>query len=176
MIFISGVHGVGKTYFSNLVKSELHINSYTASELIEKSRNLKFNENKQVSDIQGNQTYLIHAIKMLQQTKEEFLLDGHFCLLDEKRAIKRISFKTFVDLRPNAIILLTENPDIIAQRRKERDGAQVSVQEIKLFQKEEITYARQVASQLSIRLFVSNGKNDLLKAIDFIKFLLREGD
>ena len=45
MIFISGVHGVGKTYFSNLVKSELHINSYTASELIEKSRNLKFNEN-----------------------------------------------------------------------------------------------------------------------------------
>ena len=46
MIFISGVHGVGKTYFSNLAKSELHINSYTASELIEKSRNLKFNENK----------------------------------------------------------------------------------------------------------------------------------
>lgn len=72
MIFISGVHGVGKTYFSNLVKSELHINSYTAGELIEKSRNLNFNENKQVSDIQGNQTYLIHAIKMLQQTKEKF--------------------------------------------------------------------------------------------------------
>lgn len=96
--------------------------------------------------------------------------------MDEKRTIKRISFETFIDLRPNAIILLTENPDIIAQRRKERDGAQVSVREIKLFQKEEITYARQVASQLSIRLFVSNGKNDLLKAIDFIKFLLREGD
>ena len=132
--------------------------------------------NKQVSDIQGNQTYLIHAIKMLQQTKEKFLLDGHFCLLDEKRAIKRIPFETFRDLRPDAIILLTENPDIIAQRRKKRDGAQVSVQEIKLFQKEEITYARQVASQLSIRLFISNGKNDLLKAVDFIKFLLREGD
>ena len=145
MIFISGVHGVGKTFFSNLVKNKLHVNSYTASELIEKSRHLKFNENKQVSDIQGNQTYLIHAIKMLQQTKEEFLLDGHFCLLDEKRTIKRISFETFRDLRPNAIILLTENPDIIAQRRKERDGAQVSKQEIRLFQEEEMTYARQVA-------------------------------
>ena len=43
MIFVSGVHGVGKSYFCNLVKESTGIETYSASTLIaEKSnRNLR---------------------------------------------------------------------------------------------------------------------------------------
>ncbi len=51
MIFISGVHGVGKGYFCNLVNKELGIESYTASDLISKGKDIDFDSNKLVSDI-----------------------------------------------------------------------------------------------------------------------------
>ncbi len=34
MIFVSGVHGVGKSYFCNLVKDSVGIETYSASALI----------------------------------------------------------------------------------------------------------------------------------------------
>ena len=34
MIFVSGVHGVGKSYFCNLVKNSVGIETYSASALI----------------------------------------------------------------------------------------------------------------------------------------------
>ncbi len=34
MIFVSGIHGVGKTYFCNMIKDKLGIKNYSASQLI----------------------------------------------------------------------------------------------------------------------------------------------
>lgn len=34
MIFISGIHGVGKSYFCNKVKSLLNVDTYSSSKLI----------------------------------------------------------------------------------------------------------------------------------------------
>ena len=42
MIFISGVHGVGKSYFCDLVKAKLGIETFTASQLIERKKNKVF--------------------------------------------------------------------------------------------------------------------------------------
>lgn len=63
MIFISGVHGVGKGYFCNLVNKELGIESYTASDLISKGKDIDFDSNKLVSDIEDNQLYLLAAVR-----------------------------------------------------------------------------------------------------------------
>lgn len=42
MIFVSGIHGVGKTYFCNLVKKKLGIKNYSASQLIAERRKKLF--------------------------------------------------------------------------------------------------------------------------------------
>ena len=34
MIFVSGIHGAGKTYFCNIIKEKLGIKNYSASQLI----------------------------------------------------------------------------------------------------------------------------------------------
>lgn len=90
MIFVSGIHGVGKTYFCNMVKDKLGINNYSASQLIAGRREKGFSADKFVSDIDDNQVLLLNAINELRQTGEEFILDGHFCLLNEEGVITRI--------------------------------------------------------------------------------------
>lgn len=169
MIFLSGIHGVGKTYFCNLIKEELNIKSYSASQLITTKRNKGFTSDKLVSDIDDNQLLLLKAIDELRKNDEEFILDGHLCLLNTYREITRIPYNTFRLLKPDSIILLTEKPDIIAERRFKRDDIRQNICEIKEFQDAEILYAKEISRSLGIPLQVSKGANDLRHIIDFIK-------
>ena len=114
MIFISGVHGVGKSYFCNLLKERLGISAYTASQLITDAKQSGFSTDKKVTDIDQNQLYLLEAVENLRNQGTEFLLDGHFCLLNINGDITRIPEDTFTQLKPDAIVLLTEDPYIIA--------------------------------------------------------------
>ena len=169
MIFISGVHGVGKTYFCNILKSRLGINCYSASSLISERKKIGFSSDKLVTDIDDNQLYLLDAVKDLKSSDREFLLDGHFCLLDKDGVITRIPQDTFTTLLPDAIVLLTEDPQVIAKRRQERDGVEHSATEIKAFQDEEIKYASEIAELLQVPLKISSGSRDIDNTIEFIK-------
>lgn len=169
MIFISGVHGVGKSYFCNLVKEVTSIECYSASSLIKERKKQGFPANKRVADIDENQLYLLAAVDDLRATLGEFLLDGHFCLLNTEGVITRIPLDTFTTLKPEAIILLTENPEIIAQRRQERDGVDHKASDIKAFQDEEVKYAEEVAELLQVPLKISTGSNDIENTVEFIR-------
>lgn len=169
MIFVSGIHGVGKTYFCDLVKNQLGINHYSASQLITERRHQFFSEDKLVPDIDDNQPLLIDAIDELRTKDGEFILDGHFCLLDAHGNITRIPPGTYSSLKPDRMVLLTEKPDIIADRRRRRDGILQEASEIAAFQKEEQTYAEEISNDLGIPLIVSTGANDLQRVIDWIQ-------
>lgn len=171
MVFISGVHGVGKSYFCGLVKDALGIDSYSASKLITDKKQRGFSKDKLIPDIDENQQYLLQAINELRALDKDFILDGHFCLLNAEGAIQRIPFDTFSSLRPEAIILLTESPLIIAKRRSDRDSIDVSPEAIDAFQKEEMAYAKEVAATLNAKLFISEGADSIDQAVNFIESL-----
>lgn len=118
LIFVGGVHGAGKSYFCDLVKMQLHINSYQSSQLISEQKNEYFSKDKKVLDIDCNQNYLIQAIEKLNRLEQTYLLDGHFCLQDINGKITRIDKQIYISLKPCAIVLLTEKSDIIVDRRK----------------------------------------------------------
>ena len=169
MIFISGIHGVGKTFFCNLVKERLGIKSYSASKLIADKKKSGFTLDKLVTDIDENQLYLLEAIKDLRSNTGDFLLDGHFCLLNQDGIITHIPVSTFTMLAPDLIILLTEEPSIIVKRRKERDNINYLISDIKEFQDKEIEYAKEVSELLNIPLIISTGSDDIESIIDFIQ-------
>ena len=171
MIFISGVHGVGKSYFCKLVKDSIGIASYSASKLIADKKQKRFSKDKLIPDIDENQQYLLQAIDELRLSGKDFILDGHFCLLNAEGDIYRIPFETFSSLKPEAIILLTESPFVIAKRRSDRDNVTVSPESIDAFQKEEITYAKEVAEKLKAKLFISEGAETIDQAVSFISSL-----
>lgn len=168
MIFISGVHGVGKSFFCDRVREQLGIESYSASKLITERKNAGFPASKLIPDIDDNQPYLLDAVEELKAEGKDFLLDGHFCLLDGNGVITRISENTFTSLRPDAIILLTEDPAIIAERRSSRDGVATEVDVVRAFQEEEIKYAQEIADLLKVPIRVSKGSNDVDDTIAFI--------
>lgn len=168
MIFVSGIHGVGKTYFCNTVREKLGIKSYTASQLIEAKKNKSFLTDKRVSDVDINQIFLLEAIDELRQSEKEFILDGHFCLLNTEGEISRIPKHTYSLLKPSSIILLTEKPEVIAERRYLRDGMQQELSEIKAFQDAEKNYAIEIAAYLGISIEILDGTYDIERVIQLI--------
>ena len=72
-------------------------------------------------------------------------------------------------LRPEVILLLTEDPEIIVKRRQTRDNQNVTIDAMKKFQDAEVTYASEVAKALGSKFFICRGSADLDKAIQFIK-------
>lgn len=168
MLFISGIHGVGKSYFCQQVKDKLGVISYSASTLISEKKNSGFSIDKLIPDIDDNQKYLLAAIDELNSVSKRYLLDGHFCLLNAAGAVQRIPQSTFTTLNPDAILLLTENAEVIADRRFKRDHIQQAVNEIEAFQREEAQYASEIVGHLHIPIHISPGAARLSEAIMFV--------
>ena len=110
--------------------------------MISKKKKSGFSSDKLIPDIDDNQQYLLQAVDELRAAEGNFILDGHFCLLNAEGKVQRIVYDTFTSLKPEAILLLTEAPEIIAERRQSRDNLQVSVESIKEFQDSEEAYAK----------------------------------
>lgn len=159
MIFIGGVHGVGKSYFCDRVKHKLGLNAYTASELISERKKEEFTSNKRVCEIDVNQDYLLEAIKILSTTESEFMLDGHFCLLNKNGEVQRIPLVTFTQLSPRAIIVLYDSMESIIERLNKRDGIDYESSAIEVFQKEELIYSQEVSQVLNVPYIAVNNKS-----------------
>lgn len=52
---------------------------------------------------------------------KNYILDGHFTLLDGKEAIRPIPISTFKAIKPDKLIVITESPAIIMDRLELRD-------------------------------------------------------
>ena len=109
------------------------------------------------------------AVQELNAADKQYLLDGHFCLLNADRQVTRIPPEIFAALRPDAIVLLREKPNIIAERRKQRDGIDDNAKDICRFQGGEISYAREVAEALGVPIRISDGMDDFNTTFDFVQ-------
>lgn len=108
----------------------------------------------------------------LRESGSDFILDGHCCLINRSTGEpERISLETFTTLKPEAIVLLTEKPEVIVERRKKRDGTDETPEYIEPFQNMEKQYANEVAELLNAKLFISTGAANTESAIDFLRSL-----
>jgi adenylate kinase len=172
MIFIGGIHGVGKTYFCNEINKRHNIPSYTASKLISAIKRKNFSNNKLITGIDRNQDYLTQAIHNLPITDPWFLLDGHFCLLNTKGDVTKVPRSTFNNLGIKAIILLTDSIESIAERLALRDSIMHNLSLLEDFQQQEIEYAKSIANENHIPIKIIHSKNDASIATDFLDSLI----
>lgn len=151
VIFVAGIHAVGKSTACKVVSGEFGIPHFTASQIIrdEKSSAVSANS-KLVADVADNQRLLIQGVSRLLKDGH-LLLDGHFTVrrkLDER--IEPIQVDVFRDLRLGGIVLFTDHPEEISKRMRERDGVLLPVELFRSHQDAEIAHAKHIAKMLNL--------------------------
>lgn len=149
--FVAGVHGVGKTTFCKELALIKKTNHYSSSELIRLYNSKLEFVDKKITDVQGNQDALINSIKEnIEDTN--FILDGHFTLFNKFNEVIKVPIDTFQKLNPQKIILMTLDPMKLITRLNKRKENQLTMEQIKLLQQNEIQQAQKISTLLNIKL------------------------
>ncbi|MEW8974415.1 MAG: ATP-binding protein [Tissierellaceae bacterium] len=169
IIFVSGIHGVGKTTLCNTISEQIGINSYSSSNLIREFKELSSNK-KTVDNVNKNQDILLESIRLNIEEEREYILDGHFILIDENYELKELPLSTFRDMNIKAIIILYEDVDIILERLSSRDEVSYTKDFIEDFQRKEIERGIEVAKILDkpYKVLKSTNYKEILKEIENI--------
>jgi adenylate kinase len=151
IIFIGGIHGVGKGWICAQLSKELNIKHLTASEVL-KWTEISSSSNKLVDNVNETQDRLVNNLRKIVVKDEKYLLDGHYCLLNKDGEPYKIPFSTFSEINPNKLILVYEDTVTIKQRLQDRDHNEYSEDTLKKFQGFEIKYAEELSFKLSAPL------------------------
>lgn len=173
IIFLAGIHGVGKTTLSQQMTNGTEIKSVSASNLI-KSSLKNINLNKKITDnIVKNQNHLLRAIEENLDPQSKYIMDGHFCLLNKNREVEKIPLSTFIDISPLAIIVLYDDLNKVFSRLQCRDKINVlDKKTLNAMQKCELEHGFFIAHSLGIPFLSCNISSNLIKANKIIELFL----
>lgn len=153
-IFVGGVHGVGKSTCCEEAARALGIQHRSASAMIKSQQAEAISTTgKAVVSPAANQRLLIQAVSTFFTTGEKvLLLDGHFTIPSTAGKVERIPVEVFEALNIRGVVVLIEEPHVIRNHRKGRDGAAPDVTAIEVAQAMELEHARNIAGALACPL------------------------
>lgn len=149
IIFIGGIHGVGKGTICKEIVSKTDLNHITASQIL-KWNEISSLDNKLVINISLTQERLIYGLKNLIEKDKQYLLDGHFCLLDSNGIPCKIDEETFDNINPKIISIVIDDVEKIAKRLENRDYKKYDMKVLNELQEMEIEYAKYLSNKYSI--------------------------
>lgn len=119
-IFVTGIHGVGKTTFCDFLSRKTHLEHFSCSKLIGLYRPYVDIE-KCVDDINKNQRLLLAAYKKYCYGRN-VILDGHTTILDSDGRPVCIDANVFQELDVSLLIYMEAPSSVIQSRVKTRSG------------------------------------------------------
>ncbi len=119
IVFVSGIHGVGKSTLCRKLFDEFGWRHYSCSDLIKQNSDY-IESSKLVANADKNQEALIRGVSLIED--DTILLDGHFCLLGKELNIIELDMTVFESLSPSIVINVTCDENIILERLNARDG------------------------------------------------------
>jgi adenylate kinase len=161
VVFVGGIHGVGKSTICQHICRELNMEYLSASDLLKWEDLNDDAKNKKVKDISLTQNRLIAGLSNTIQKGHFYLLDGHYCLLNEKAEVVKISIDVFMQINPKALGLILGDIREIKSRLDLRDNKNYDFELLKQFQKTELEYAKELSLYLDVPLFIEDVTNEL---------------
>lgn len=143
LLFVGGIHGIGKSTFSKSVASSLGVSCLSSGQLISQYLSAVLSSEKGVDHVSENQAFLLQALRS-SSDKGPLILDGHFCLLDKADAIQAIPEIIFKEISPSAVIVLHDNVEAIRSRLLKRDNRDHTERTLREFQEAELNHAKHV--------------------------------
>ncbi|MBF2707173.1 ATP-binding protein [Flavobacterium soyangense] len=149
IIFIGGIHGVGKGIICNEIALKTNLIHLSASQIL-KWEEISDSDNKLVKNITSTQDRLIKGLKNLIKKDKKYLLDGHFCLLNSNEVPSRIDEETFDLINPKVIAIVIDDIEKIAKRLEIRDRRIYETKVLNQLQLMETEYAKYLSNKYSI--------------------------
>ena len=153
LIFLGGIHGVGKTSLCNERFAPLGFHCVTASSLIKKY-GVSIDKSKRVDDVDTNQTALVEQLNIEKSNHKNIVLDGHFCLINNNRDIEAVEESVFAAINPTILILMLDDTKTIYERLLDRDQNTWNSSFIEEFQNMEKQHAMSISKALCVPLHV----------------------
>lgn len=148
IIFIGGIHGVGKGTLCDKVCHDLNLQHLSASEVL-KWEEISEKENKLVKDFTLTQNRLFTNLQQIVKENERYVLDGHYCLLNKDNVPEKIDFDTFRKLDPFAFIIVVDDIQEVKKRLENRDNSEYDLNLLSKFQELETKYSKELAVLLN---------------------------
>jgi adenylate kinase len=172
IVFVGGVHGVGKSTHCQYISERTGLQWFMASALIKAEMQSAIAVgSKVVVDPIGNQELLLRGVRnCMSPGQGRALLDGHFTLLNAGGETVAIDIDVFVRLGLERIIVIRDEAAAICDRLRERDGQDWSISIISVHQDAEINQAHAVATKLRIPVLLIDAfdANGLEKAVEVL--------
>lgn len=149
IIFVGGIHGVGKGTICKEISLNTGLTHLTASQVL-KWEEISNSDNKLVKNITSTQNRLIIGLKNLIKKEEKYLLDGHFCLLNSDGIPNRVDEDIFDQINPKTIVIVIDDVEKITKRLKVRDGKIYDIIVLDELQQMEIEYAKYLSNKYSV--------------------------
>lgn len=172
LIFVGGIHGVGKTTLCLKAFAPFGYHCMTASLLIS-AYGRRIDKNKQVNNIYDNQTALIEQLTLEKKKHCRLLLDGHFTLINSQRHIEPVDCSVFERVNPTQLILIKGDPKETARRLAKRDEKDWNPAFVEEFQKKEEKHAKLIAKELKKDLFVIDNQVDQRSIVHLFRKISR---
>jgi len=174
IIFIGGIHGVGKGSISKKICDRLKIEHFSASEVLKWDEINSTRSNKSVDDLNFTQDRLIKGLPHFIKDKNQiYLLDGHYCLMDSSNQISTIPLETFEKINPLALVVITDEVTAICQRLEARDKKIYDCSFLQEMQLHEIEHATFIAKKMNLKILVC-GLDNPSELENFIKPMIQK--
>jgi adenylate kinase len=157
--FIGGIHGVGKSTICKSICADLNIEYLSASEVLKWVEINEDSQEKKVQNIALTQNRLIKGLQNRVEKEHHYLLDGHYCLLDNSEKIIKVPFETFQAINPSTLHLIVSDITEIKSRLELRDKRIYDYSLLKNMQDQEIEYAKELSHKLNIDLTIGQQDN-----------------
>lgn len=173
LVFVGGIHGVGKSRICTALAQQLGVETITASTLIRQVRQQPTDAAKRVGDMAGNQDALCQALASYRPLSGALILDGHCCLLDAQQQVIEVPLTTFSTMAPRAMVLIHDTIPAIQQRLNARDGLAFDATVLDTFQHAELRHANAICAALAIPLLRVTPSDDRRPIEAFVTTYLR---
>lgn len=147
ILFIGGIHGVGKGTLCSKICDELNLRHLSASEVL-KWEEISEKENKLVKDFSLTQNRLITNLQQIVKDNKKYVLDGHYCLLNYNQEPKKIGLETFNLMNPFAFAVVIDDVQEIKRRLEKRDKREYDFELLLKFQEIELEYSIELSKKL----------------------------
>ena len=169
IIFVGGIHGVGKSTICETAAAQLGITHLIAGHLIREAKQIPVEAGKGVASVSANQDVLVEALSRKVLSGHPYLMDGHFALLTSAGRVERVPLSTFQSIAPLAAVVIVDDPAAIANRLASRDGKHYDISALESLQAEEEANARFVCSELGISLVIASPDQGVDRLMEVLK-------